>query len=77
MVGLLELAHDRGCKVDLADELDGILAASGLPDLASLQQRFAATDTAMPDSTVLLPAIASYDALLSTDMTTLNRDAAA
>jgi hypothetical protein len=77
MVGLLELAHDRGCEADLADELGRILAASSLPDLASLQQRFAATDTAMPDVTVLLPAIAIYDALLSADMTTPNQEVAA
>lgn len=77
MVGLLELAHDRGCEADLADELGRILDGGSLPDLASLQQRFAAADTAMPDVTVHLPAIASYDALLSTDMTTPNQDAAA
>jgi hypothetical protein len=57
--------------------LGRILAASSLPDLASLQQRFAATDTAMPDVTVLLPAIAIYDALLSADMTTPNQEVAA
>ncbi len=77
MVGLLELAHDRGCEADLADELRRTLAVGSLPDLASLQQRFAATDTAMPDVTVHLPDIASYDALLSTNMTTPNQDAAA
>ncbi len=35
MVGTLELAHDPGCEADLADELDRILATSGLPDLAA------------------------------------------
>jgi hypothetical protein len=77
MVGLLELAHDRGCEADLADELGRILTAGGLPDLASLQQRFAATNIAMPDVTVHLPTMASYDALLSAGMTTPNQDAAA
>ncbi len=66
-VGLLELAHDRGCEVDLAVELERVLAAGALPDLARLQHHFAATAIPIPDVTVHLPPIASYDALLTTD----------
>ena len=33
MVGLLALAHERGCEADLAQALDQDLAAGQLPDL--------------------------------------------
>jgi hypothetical protein len=65
MVGLLELAHDRGCEADLAAELERVLAAGALPDLAQLARQFAATTIPVPDVTVLLPPVASYDALLT------------
>ena len=68
MVGLLELAHERACEADLAAELERVLAAGALPDLAALQQRFAPTQAAIPDVTVTLPALASYDALLGADL---------
>jgi len=67
MVGLLELAHDRACETALAAELERILAIGALPELDVLRQQFAATDAAMPDVTVILQTVASYDALLSTD----------
>ena len=67
MVGLLELAHDRACETALAAELERILAMGALPELEILRQQFAATDIAMPDVTVTLQTIASYDALLSAD----------
>jgi hypothetical protein len=65
MVGLLALAHDRGCEAELAEALAAQLAGGGLPDLAELRARFApaAADRA-PEVTVTLPPIASYDALL-------------
>ena len=66
-VGLLELAHDRGCEADLAVELERVLAAGALPDLAQLQRHFATTAISIPDVTVHLPPIASSDALLTTD----------
>ena len=65
MVGLLELAHDRACEADLAVELERILATGALPELDTLGQQFAATAAAMPDVTVTLPSVSSYDALLT------------
>lgn len=67
MVGLLELAHDRACETALAAELERILAIGALPELDVLRQQFAATDPTVPDVTVTLQTVASYDALLSTD----------
>ena len=65
MVRLLELAHDRACEADLAVELERILATGALPELDALGQQFAATVAAMPDVTVTLPSVSSYDALLT------------
>lgn len=66
MVGLLELAHERACEAELAAELERVLAARALPDLAALRERFAPAQAAVPDVTVTLPALASYDALRET-----------
>ena len=65
MVGLLALAHDRGCEAELADAIAAQLAEGGLPELTELRARFAPTaaDEA-PVIVVTLPPIASYDALL-------------
>ena len=41
MVGLLALAHERGCEADLAGELDRLIVANAPPDLATLQTLFA------------------------------------
>ena len=68
MVGLLELAHERACEADLAAELERALAAGALPDLAALQQHFAPVQAVIPDVTVTLPTLASYDALLGADL---------
>lgn len=65
MVGLLALAHDRACEAELASELEAVLAAGELPDLALVQQRFTPSSLAVPEVTVSLPAAAVYDALLS------------
>ena len=65
MVGLLELAHDRACEAALAVELERILATGDLPGLDVLRRQFAAADIAMPDVTVILQTVASYDALLT------------
>ena len=65
MVGLLALAHDRACEAVLASELEAVLAAGELPNLALLQQRFAPSSIAVPEVTVSLPAAVAYDALLS------------
>jgi hypothetical protein len=64
MVGLLALAHDRGCEADLAVALAEQLEGGGVPDLAALRVRFAPTATELPVVVVDLPPIASYDALL-------------
>jgi len=68
MVGLLELAHERACEADLAAELERVLAAGTLPDLAALRRHFAPAPSTVPDVTVTLPALASYDALLGSDL---------
>jgi hypothetical protein len=65
MVGLLALAHDRTCEAELAIELEAILAAGELPNLAELQQRVMPTQTMIPTITVSLPAAVTYDALLN------------
>ena len=65
MVGLLALAHDRACEAELASELEAVLAAGQLPDLALVQQRFTPSSLAVPEVTVSLPAAVVYDALLS------------
>jgi hypothetical protein len=66
-VGLLALAHERGCEADLAEVLAGQLADGGMPDLAALCARFAPQTAPQPtpEVVVTLPPIASYDALLS------------
>ncbi len=67
MVGLLALAHERGCEADLAAELDRLIEADAMPDLAVLERRFAPVPGRMPDVTVTLPSPALYDALLIAD----------
>ena len=64
MVGLLALAHDRACEGELAIELEAILGAGDLPDLARLRQQFAPSSMVVPAVTVTLPAAVVYDALL-------------
>ena len=72
MVGLLALAHERACEAELAEALDAELAAGRMPDLDAMRRRFAPAGLAMPNVTVELADLASYDALL-----TAGRDAAA
>jgi len=65
MVGLLALAHERGCEAELADALAAELDDRGLPDLAALRARFVPHERdRTPDVVVALPPLASYDALL-------------
>jgi hypothetical protein len=66
MVGLLALAHDRACEAELASELQAILDAAEVPDLATLQQRFMPDCTSVPEVTVTIPAAIAYDSLLGT-----------
>jgi len=64
MVDLLALAHDRGCKAELADILTDDLAAGRLPDLPALRDRFAPDPMTLPEVVVHLAALTSYDTLL-------------
>ena len=67
MVGLLALAHERACEAELAATLTAALEAGELPDLAALRARFEpAPASSVPPIAVALPALAVYDALLST-----------
>ena len=68
MVGLLALAHERGCEADLAGELDRLIEADAMPDLGVLEARFAPSPGRVPDVTVTLPSPALYDALLLPDL---------
>ena len=63
MVGLLALAHERGCEADLAQALDQDLAAGRLPDLRTLEARFAPDPARVPDVTVALTPLSEYDEL--------------
>lgn len=64
MVGLLALAHDRGCEAQLAEHLEGLLEARELPDLADLTERFGPDPASLPDIQVPLGSLADYEALL-------------
>ena len=64
MVGLLELAHERGCEAELAARLDADLAAGQLPDIAALRGCFAADPVALPEVVVHLAPLIDYEALL-------------
>jgi transposase InsO family protein len=71
MVGLLALAHDRGCEADLAASLDAELAAGGVPDLAILRARFAPDPANLPDIVVPLTPLVAYNALLDNSFSKL------
>jgi hypothetical protein len=63
IVGLLALAHDRGCEVELAEAIDAELDAARLPDLDTLGRRFAPHPTTIPDITVEAAPLHLYDEL--------------
>jgi hypothetical protein len=63
IVGLLALAHDRACEVELAEAIDAELNAGRLPDLDMLGRRFAPPPTAIPDVTVEVASLHLYDEL--------------
>ena len=65
MVALLALAHDHACEADLAAALDSLLDAGRLPDAEDLRRRFASRTGEAPAVVVVLPAVASYDALIA------------
>ena len=66
MVSLLALAHERACEAELAAAIDIELDAGRLPDLDSLQRRFASDGAAIPDIVVELTPLHLYDELGAT-----------
>jgi len=64
MVGLLELAAGHGCEAALAARLAEIASRDELPDLDRLVEEFAPRPATMPAVSVVLPALAVYDALV-------------
>lgn len=63
VVGVLAIAHERGCEADLAALIDASLDAGSLPDLADLRARFAPDPEALPQVTVTLTPLSAYDVL--------------
>jgi hypothetical protein len=61
MVGILALAHERGCEAELALALQAALDDGVLPDLAALIERFRPKDAELPVVVVSLPSLAIYD----------------
>ena len=64
MVGLLRLAHERGCEAQLADALSDTLEQRRLPDLDALWARFAPDPARLPEVRVQLASLADYEALI-------------
>ena len=62
-VGLLALAHNRACEAELAEAIDAELDAGRLPDLDTLDRRFAAAPGAIPDVAVAVAPLHLYDEL--------------
>ncbi|MFZ3120501.1 MAG: IS21 family transposase, partial [Variovorax sp.] len=65
MVALLSLAHDRSCEAQLASVLADDLDHRRLPDLNALQVRFAPDPARLPEVTVRLAPLSSYDVLMA------------
>jgi hypothetical protein len=63
MVGLLALAHDRACEVELAHAIDADLDTGALPDLDRLRDRFKPDRALIPDVAVALVLLSAYDEL--------------
>jgi len=68
MVDLLALAHDRACEAELAHCLEDGLAQGRLPDLPALRARFGPDPARIPLVEVKHGSLASYEALLGTEM---------
>lgn len=64
MVALLSLAHDRSCEAQLASVLADDLDHRRLPDLNALLVRFAPDPARLPEVTVRLAPLSSYDVLM-------------
>lgn len=63
IVGLLGLAAD-GHEAQLADELEQLIELDQLPDLQALSELLVPPRTALPEVTVQMAALSSYDALI-------------
>ena len=63
MVGLLALAHDRACEVELGHAIEADLDAHVLPDLNRLRDHFKPDRDAIPDVTIELVPLSAYDEL--------------
>lgn len=63
IVGLLALAHDRACEAELAAAINVELDAGRLPDLDTLDRRFATSSAAIPDVTIAVVPLHLYDEL--------------
>jgi hypothetical protein len=63
MVGLLALAHDRACEVELGHAIEADLDADVLPDLNRLRARFQPGRDALPDVSIELVPLSAYDEL--------------
>ena len=64
MVALLSLAHDRSCEAQLAGVLADDLEHRRLPDLNALLARFAPDPARLPEVSVRLAPLSSYDILV-------------
>ena len=56
---------ERACEAELAEALDAELDAGRMPNLDAMCRRFAPAESAMPNVTVELAELASYDELLT------------
>jgi len=65
MVALLSLAHDRSCEAQLAGVLADDLDHRRLPDLNALLARFAPDPARLPEVSVRLAPLSSYDILVN------------
>ncbi len=65
MVGLLALAHERACEAELAELITVDLDAGRLPNLDRLREHFTPQTTAVPEITIKMPSLDSYDELAS------------
>lgn len=68
MVGLLDLAIRGACEAALAQRLGQLLDGGMVPELALLEAEFAPRAPASPEVCVQLPALASFDALLDSEV---------
>jgi hypothetical protein len=68
MVALLSLAHDRSCEAQLTGVLADDLQQRRLPDILALLQRFAPDPARLPEVSVELAPLSSYDVLMQANL---------